>query len=1170
MANAHGYDFAAIEPKWQRYWEERRTFSAAGPGEPGFDPARPKQYILDFFPYPSGAGLHVGHPEGYTATDIVARTRRMQGFNVLHPMGWDAFGLPAEQYALETNTHPRVTTQRNIERFRAQLKRLGFSYDWSREFATTDEDYYRWTQWIFLQMYLHYFDADEQRARPIADLVRRLEAERLLVRFDGELVPAPPAGLQQVGGIPPGLRFWHELSPDERRAILDGRRLAYLAEVPVNWCPALGTVLANEEVTAEGRSERGDFPVFRRPLRQWMLRITAYADRLERDLEPLDWPESVKLMQRNWIGRSEGADVVFRIEGSDETLTVFTTRPDTLYGATYMVFAPEHPLVESLTAAPQRDAVGRYVEAARAKTDLARTAEAKEKTGVFIGAYALNPVWPDGDPRARIPIWAADYVLMGYGTGAIMAVPGHDTRDLEFARSFDLPVAQVVEPAPGVDWQGYVDDGVAVNSPPSDLCGTGLSGTGPCGTGVSPVRSIKDQEHVTQRNLPHIQEGGETYFITFRSRIGTLSPTERKIVLDSCDFWHGRKMTLHCGVVMPDHVHLIMTPHERSPGEWYALAELLHSMKSYSAHQIATERGHIGSPVWMDESFDRLIRDEREFVEKWEYIRANPVTARLVKSPEDYPWLICRQFERRDTVHRRDAGATSAGRRSAGTCDFNDLPTPQAKEKIIAWLEERRLGRRRVNYKLRDWLFSRQRYWGEPFPIVHCPTCGPVALPEDELPVTLPRMDDFRPEPQPEESQAEPQPPLARAGPWTRAACPECGRAARRELNTMPNWAGSCWYYLRFIDPRNDRMLCDPEKERYWMTSLRSSGEPHVGGIDLYLGGAEHAVLHLLYARFWHKFLYDLGRVSTPEPFGRLFNQGMIRAFAYRDSHGVYYAYDEIDFGDDGAYARATGERLESAVEKMSKSLKNVINPDDVVSQSGADALRLYEMFMGPLDAGKPWNPRDVPGVFRFLQRVWRLVVDPDTGRLAAKIIPDAPRVSGREAAPSGRSAAAEEEPDLMSLERALHRTIKRVTDDLERMAFNTAIAAMMEFVNEATRAERIGRHQIERFVLLLSPFAPHLCEELWQRLRGEAWRDSLAYEPWPTWDEALTREEELEIAVQINGKLATTITVPADADEEAMRAAALADQKVSARLGQKPLRKVIVVKGRLINLVVG
>ncbi len=950
----HAYSFSAVEPKWQAYWKEKATFRAANPGEAGFDASRAKYYVLDFFPYPSGAGLHVGHPEGYTATDILARWERMRGRNVLHPMGWDAFGLPAEQYAVETNTHPRITTERNIARFREQLQRLGFSYDWSREISTTDPNYYRWTQWIFLQLFNHYYDAAEGKAMPIGVLEQHLEAERLVVRFNGELVAGSAIGFQQTGGIEPGTRFWHELSEEERREVIDDHRLAYLAEVPVNWCPALGTVLANEEVTSEGRSERGNHPVFRRPLKQWMLRITAYADRLERDLDPLDWPESVKSMQRNWIGRSHGAEVVFGVEGSDETIGIFTTRPDTLFGATYMVLAPEHSLVEQLTTDGQREAVRKYVAEAVKKSELSRTAEAKEKTGVFTGAYALNPVWAEGEGRARIPIWVADYVLMGYGTGAIMAVPGHDTRDLEFATQFGLPVVQVVQPSGGEEWRGFVGDGTAVNSPP--------------------------------------------------------------------------------------------------------------------------------------------------------------------------------------------AGARAE-------CELNGLATPEAKKKITGWLEGEGLGRGRVQYKLRDWLFSRQRYWGEPFPIIHCGKCGPVGVPEDQLPVQLPDLDNFQPTAQADDARTEPEPPLHRAKDWVRTTCPQCGGEGRRELNTMPNWAGSCWYYLRFCDPTNRKAPVSKEAEKYWMVSHKRDGKPHFGGVDLYVGGAEHAVLHLLYARFWHKVLFDLGYVSTPEPFGKLFNQGMIRAFAYRDARGVPIGYDEIDFREDGAYQRSSGEKLVGAVEKMSKSLKNVINPDDVVKEYGADSLRLYEMFMGPLEASKPWNPRDVPGVFRFLQRAWRLVVDPETGQLSVKI---------------GAAGATE------AIEKALHKTIKKVTEDLAIMQFNTAISAMMEFVNEATRAEAVRRDQLERFLLLLAPFAPHIAEELWQRLRGADWTGSLAYEAWPSFDAALLTESEIEMAVQVNGKLAGTVRVPAGANQELCESTALRDAKVQAKMAGKQVRKVIVIAGKIVNIVVG
>jgi len=1206
------YSQHEITAKWQAYWDEHKTFRQPNPGDPDFDAQKRKYYVLDMYPYPSGAGLHVGHPEGYTATDIIARYRRMRGFNVLHPMGWDSFGLPAEQHAVDTGQHPALTTTRNINTFRRQMKMLGFSYDWDREIATTDPAYYRWTQWIFLQLFNSWYDEASDRARPISELT----------------IPA-------------------DVSASGERAVreyVDSQRLAYRAEVPVNWCPALGTVLSNEEVTNEGRSDRGNHPVYRRPLKQWMLRITKYADRLAQDLDGLDWPESIKLMQRNWIGRSEGADVDFRVaqdqsrdrEGAvsieDDVIRVFSTRPDTLFGATYMVLAPEHPLVEKITTDAQRDAVRAYCTAATRKSDLARTAEAKEKTGVFTGGYAINPVWSEGDPRAKIPVWVADYVLISYGTGAIMCVPGHDTRDFEFAKQFDLPIRAVVRPPAewireqivsnrldyayadkrdkravaelltqsavtsagvlNVTYQDimtqidgdpswieqvampvYEDDpsllvdvftgeGTSINSPPKESCGTG----------VSPVSPIAAQEHIRWQNLPHIQKGGSTYFVTFRARHGELSLDERKIAHDACNYWHGVKATIHAAVVMPDHVHLLMSPHELDEGQWISLGELLHSIKSFSGHEIAKLRGKRGS-VWLDESFDRIVRDDSEFIEKWEYIEANPVTAGLVNSPNEYPWLTLRQIGFRDTEHRRDAGATGEGE----ACDINGLPSSEAKRKITDWLEERGLGKAAVNYKLRDWLFSRQRYWGEPFPILHGPDGELVGLDESELPLELPEVDDYRPTSVPEDSDAMPDPPLGRAKDWITVE--RDGKTYRRELNTMPQWAGSCWYYLRFLDPTNGERFCSEEAERYWMggkrrnvkTSKRqnadtptaqggrlgfaTSKQPDAetdsgqdGGIDMYLGGAEHAVLHLLYARFWHKVLYDLGYVSTLEPFAKLYNQGMIRAFAYKDNRGQYIGYDEIDFREDGAYLKTGGEALAGAVEKMSKSLKNVINPEEVVHEYDADSLRLYEMFMGPLDASKPWNPRDVPGVHRFLQRVWRLIAGEDEGRLSSMV----------------------SDGDVsQDLERVLHKTIKKVTEDIERMAFNTAISAMMEFVNEAFRAKTIHKTQAERFVLVLAPFAPHIAEELWRRLRGSEWRDSLTYEPWPTFDPAMVVDEQIEIPIQVSGKLAGRVTVEKDAPQEAVEAAAMANEKVKARIGGAAIAKRIFVPGRLLNIVV-
>ena len=984
-----GYDFSAIESKWQQYWETHGTFRQPNPGQAGFEP-KPKCYVLDMFPYPSGAGLHVGHPEGYTATDIVARWRRMNGFNVLHPMGYDAFGLPAEQYAVEHGVHPRESTDRNVANIERQIKMFGFSYDWSRRVATTDPEYYRWTQWIFLQLYNSWFDPEARAARPISELIDRLEAGKLMVDLGGNLVPRPMGmDASAVLGVQGAVRFFSELEPDQQRRLIDEYRLAYQAEAPVNWCPRLGTVLANEEVTNEGRSERGNYPVYRRPLRQWMLRITAYAERLLEGLDQVDWPDPIKLMQRNWIGKSVGAEVDFPLQSvateqwfthrqangfpaieDNRVIRVFTTRPDTLFGATYMVLAPEHPLVARITTDEQRAAVEAYVKQAARKSELERTAQTKEKTGVFTGAHAINPA-----NRQPVPIWVADYVMMGYGTGAIMAVPAHDTRDLEFAEQFGLPVVQVVQPPSGQDWRGFVDDGVAVNSGP-----------------------------------------------------------------------------------------------------------------------------------------------------------------------------------------------------------YDGLPTPEFKQKITADLAAAGLARPRVNYKLRDWLFSRQRYWGEPFPIIHCDACGTLALGEEQLPLLLPEISDFTPATS-EDPNALPEPPLARAADWVRAVCPRCGGGARREANTMPQWAGSCWYYLRYLDPKNDGRLVGVEAERYWMDDT---------GVDLYVGGAEHAVLHLLYSRFWHKVLYDRGCVSSPEPFGRLFNQGMITSFTYRDRRGVSIAYDKVDLAGEKPVHKETGEVLAVSIEKMSKALKNVINPDDVIRQHGADTFRLYEMFMGPLEASKPWNTRDIPGVHRFCQRVWRMILGDEerAGMVGAGVagvspasstgvpavsITGVPPVSGggtgfpARAAQPGKAVPPAPVPQD-EVERALHRLIKKVGEDIEAMKFNTAIAAMMEFVNTVYAEGRITVSQAERFVLVLAPFAPHLAEEIWQRLgHGQ----SLAHEPWPTFDPARLVEATVEIPVQVNGKLRGRVTVPADADADAIVAAALADARIAELTAGKTIVKKIVVPGKLVNLVV-
>ncbi|MEZ4700614.1 MAG: leucine--tRNA ligase [Rhodothermales bacterium] len=913
-----GYPFAEIEQKWQRVWEGAKTFRT--PDQ--VDPSRPKYYVLDMFPYPSGVGLHVGHPLGYIATDILARYKRMRGVNVLHPMGFDAFGLPAEQFAVEHGVHPQITTQNNIDNMLRQLKRLGLSYDWDRVISTTDVDYYRWTQWIFLQLYHSYVDQETQRARPIAELVQKLEAGAWTIDENNRLSPA-------------GGQTWITLTPARKEAVLANYRLAFLAEVPVNWCPQLGTVLANEEVTNEGRSERGNYPVFKRPLRQWMLRITAMAERLGSDLELIDWPEAIKIMQRNWIGRSEGAHIVFPIDGHEDALKVFTTRPDTLFGATYMVLAPEHPLVDTLTTAAQREAVAAYKAWAQSRSEIDRMAEGKEKTGAFTGAYAINPA--NGQ---RIPIWIADYVLMGYGTGAIMAVPAQDERDWAFAKTFDLPIIRTVQPPDGFGDEAFTGDGPAINS----------------------------------------------------------------------DF-------------------------------------------------------------------------------------------------------------------------------------LNGLGVKEAKRKMTAWLEEHGHGEGTINYRLRDWLFSRQRYWGEPFPILHGPNGEIRPVDAAELPVRLPEMEDFSPTAS-DDPDAPPRPPLGRAPESWRHVTID-GVRYERELNTMPQWAGSCWYYLRFIDPENEAAFVDPDKERYWMGGK---------GIDLYVGGAEHAVLHLLYARFWHKVLFDLGHVSTPEPFGRLFNQGYIQAYAYRDARGIAVAADDV-VDQDGRPATEVqdqpnrryfykGEPVTQEYGKMGKSLKNAVNPDDMCDSYGCDTLRLYEMYLGPLDASKPWNTRDIVGVNRFLQRIWRNFVEEDTDRLL--VVDDAPTDEHV---------------------RLLHKTIKRVTDDMERLSFNTAIAALIEMNNAIKGLDRIPRALAEPFVLMLAPMAPHVCEELWQRF-GHA--ESLAHAPWPAYDERFLQQDTLEIAVQVNGKVRGTLVIAADASKDAILSAARALENVAKHLEGKTMRREIYVPGKIVNLVVG
>ena len=973
------YNPKIIEPRWQKFWEENKTFRAADVSD------KPKKYILDMFPYPSGSGLHVGHPEGYTATDILCRYLRMKGFHVLHPMGWDAFGLPAEQYAIETGTHPRETTQRNIDTFRRQIKMLGFSYDWDREIDTTDPGYFKWTQWIFLQLFDTWYDAEHKRGRPISELP-----------------------------IPAEIKAKGQAAVEAYR---DGKRLAYQAEVPVNWCPALGTVLANEEVV-DGKSERGGHPVVRMPLRQWLLRITDYAERLLDDLELVAWPESIKKMQREWIGKSEGAEVDFSLfidhhtadlklnPDLERVIRVFTTRPDTLFGATYMVLAPEHPLVEQIITPEQRQDVAAYKAEAARKSDLERTELAKKKTGVFTGAFAVNPV--NGE---KIPIWIADYVLISYGTGAIMAVPAHDERDFEFALQFHLPIRPVVMPP--ADW--------------FKACAVWK---------------------ILQDNLVRHAAG--------EPEPRTLSMKEMDLLTRALGFWDQAGHNL---------------------GQVIALV--------YGQHAELFPEAFVGNGTAIN------------------------------------------------------SGA------------FNSLQTLEFKDRITAWLQERRLGARKINYKLRDWLFSRQRYWGEPFPILHeldvkgQPTGRVRPLSEKELPLTLPELEDFKP-------SGKPEPPLGKATGWVNVTID--GKKYRRETNTMPQWAGSCWYYLRYLDPHNDKEFCAADKEKSWMP------------VDLYVGGAEHAVLHLLYARFWHKVLFDRGHVHTPEPFGRLVNQGMILGemeyTGYKNNaqwisaikdipehwESVRLNEDRIEKQGDFFVLKENPKiRVDARAYKMSKSRGNVINPDEVVDEYGADSMRLYEMFMGPLESTKPWSMRGVEGVFRFLNRVWRLFIDDRSEDM--KLVDQVKDV----------------EPDKETLH-LLHQTIKRVTNDLDTMSFNTAIAAMMEFSNHLTRQEIRPRTALNTFVLLLSPFAPHLAEELW-RVLGDA--GTIAYEPWPTYDDALTKADQIEVPIQINGKLRSKITVPADIDQAALQAAALADEKIRSLLGGKTIKKVIVVPGKLVNIVI-
>ena len=846
------YPFKNIEPKWQNYWDKNKTFRVT---EDEKFPADKRRYVLDMFPYPSGAGLHVGHPEGYTATDIYCRYLRMNGYNVLHPMGYDAFGLPAENYAIKTGTHPSITTNANIENFTRQIKALGFSYDWDRCVSTCEPDYYKWTQWIFLKLY--------------------------------------------------------------------EKGLAYEAETPINWCPSCLTGLANEEVK-EGKCERCGAVVTHKTIRQWILKITEYAERLLEDLDTLDWPDSVKAMQRNWIGKSFGAEVDFEIDlpstGSGdlkEKLTVYTTRCDTLFGATYMVVAPEHPAVKKITTAEQKDAVEKYIEEAAKKSDLQRTDLAKDKTGVFSGSYAINPV-----NGKKIPIWIADYVLISYGTGAIMAVPAHDDRDWEFAKKFNLPIIEVLKSEVDVQTQAWTQDGIHVNS-------------------------------------------------------GFL-----------------------------------------------------------------------------------------------------------------------------DGLNKKDAIA-----------------------KMIEFLEEKKIGKATVNYKLRDWIFSRQRYWGEPIPLVHCPCCGTVAVPESELPVKLPDVKSYQP-------TGTGESPLAAIDSWVNCKCPKCGKDAKRETNTMPQWGGSCWYYLRYLDPKNNNAFCSKEAENYWMP------------VDLYVGGAEHAVLHLLYARFWHKVLYDCGVVSTKEPFQRLINQGLITSFAFQRKNKTLVPTDEVEEKDGKYIEKATGEEVEQIIAKMSKSLKNVVNPDEMIDQYGADSVRMYEMFMGPLTVSKPWNTQGLVGINRFLDKVWQVSEKPMADiDITAKI----------------------EDKTLVELRKTYAKTVAKVTKDTANLDFNVAISQMMIFINEASKVEKMPKAMWEGFVLMLSPYAPHLGEELWEKLGHTK---TNAYEAWPTFSEEYCKEDTKEIVVMINGKLRDKFEAASDADDETLKARAVETEGYKKFTEGKEIVKVIVVKGKMVNFV--
>jgi leucyl-tRNA synthetase len=1065
------YDFNAIEKRWQQHWDNARTFTTPNPDASGFDASKPKFYTLAMFPYPSGAGLHMGHALNYTATDIVARYKRMRGFNVLHPIGFDAFGLPAEQYAVEHNVHPRITTEKNIANMIAQLKRLGIGYDWDRAFATTDTDYVKWTQWIFMKLYHSYFDPVESKAAPITTLIEKLEGEDYYVGSDGELiVSGATESLEPLAGIgDPNIHKWTELTQPQRERLLDEYRLAFMAEVEVNWCPGLGTVLANEEVTNEGKSERGNFPVYKRPLKQWMLRITAYADRLIEDLDHVDWPDSIKKLQRDWIGKSVGAEVEFKIDtlgatnaeersdttsGPDETIRVYTTRPDTLFGATYMVLAPEHPLVDTITTPQRAEAVRAYREQAASKSSIDRQADTKEKTGVFTGGYAINPVNDE-----KVPIWIADYVMMGYGTGAIMAVPAHDARDYEFAKKFDLPIIDVVADKPTAAIYAFVD------------------------------RHDREPELFTDGDEDKLRKS----LVDFVAMCVNQDETDYDKVWGVVNFWRQGKGT------------------EDAPEQ-------------------AQGRGSIAM-IWQD-ALDPLMADGTEKL--FELARARQLGTYA------------------GNAFTATEGALSVNSEN-DEVSLNGNPTEYAKYKITHYLETKGLGKEKENVKIRDWLFSRQRYWGEPFPVLHGPNGEIRTVDEADLPVELPEMEDFKPSGS-DDPDAPPQPPLGRADDSWKTVTID-GVEYTRELNTMPNWAGSCWYYLRYLDNKNNDALVGESAEQYWMVSEKKPGGHHAGGVDLYVGGAEHAVLHLLYARFWHKFLYDLGVASTPEPFGRYFAQGYIQAYCYRDERGfpvdatkVVNAEGrpaaEVE-GQKGQSYTCEGEPVTEEFGKMGKSLKNAIGPEEICEQYGCDTLRLYEMYMGPLDQSKVWKTADIVGVHRFLNRLWRVVFNEDTGEL--RVTDDAP---------------SEE------LDRKVHATVKRATEAMDAMHFNVAIAAMIELNNELVKQDAPPRSAVQTLVQLLGPIAPHVAEELWQKL-GHDQKHYLADADWPTWDEAKLVTDSIEMPVQVNGKLRAKINIPADADQDAIEAIAKEDENVQAHLDGKTIRKVIVIKGRLINIVV-